>query len=233
MAGETRTTAPGPTEIGAWQNQIIKPGATVGGNTTSAGVAATANPNAVALYNMTRQERQQVALALKNAGYKVPTNGVFSDKLLNAYNTALAAAQTQAMQAGQPFDKNFFTGYLARETEANIAAGGAGGISKLVQTKIYTDADAKKIIDTVIQDQLGRKASADEVRKYTSMIQAAQKKSPTVTTYKTVGGVQTATTTGGINEQQYLLDRIAGTDEAKANKVLGFYETFMNALGRD
>ena len=208
---ETRTTAPGPTEVAAWQNQIIKPGATVGGNTTSAGVAATANPNAVALYNMTRQERQQVALALKNAGYKVPTSGTFSDKLLTAYNSALALAQSQAMQLGQPFDKNFFTGYLARETEATTAAGGggAGGISKVIQSRIYTDTDAKKLIDAVIQDQLGRKASADEVKKYTSMIQAAQKKAPVVTTYKTVGGVQTATTTGGINEQQYLLDMIS------------------------
>lgn len=229
---ETRTTAPGPTEIGAWQNQIIKPGATVGGSTTSAGVTATANPNAVALYNMTKQERQQVALALKNAGYKVPTNGAFSDSLLTAYNSALAAAQSQAMQLGQPFDKNFFTGYLARETEATTAAGGAGGVSKTIQSRVYTDSDAKKLIDAVIQDQLGRNASASEVKKYTSMIQAAQKKSPTVTTYKTVGGTTTATTTGGINEQQYLLDQIAGSDEAKANKALGFYETFMNALGR-
>jgi hypothetical protein len=35
----------------------------------------------------------------------------------------------------------------------------------------------------------------------------------------------------GLNEQQYLVDKISGTDEGKANKVLGFYETFMNALG--
>lgn len=224
--GDTRTTAPGPSDIAEWQKQIITPGATVNGTTS-----ATANPNAVALYNMTRAERQQVALALKNAGYNVQTSGAFSDKLLTAYNSALAQAQSQAMQLGQPFNKDFFTGYLARETEANVAAGGTG-VSKSIQSRIYTDTDAKRIIDAVIKDQLGRSATADEVKKYTNMIQAAQRKSPTVTTYKTVGGVQTAETTGGINEQQYLIDQIAGSDEAKANKTLGFYETFMNALGR-
>jgi len=34
-----------------------------------------------------------------------------------------------------------------------------------------------------------------------------------------------------MDEKQYLVDQISGTDEGKANKVLGFYETFMNALG--
>lgn len=222
------TSAPGASQVAEWQNQIIKSGATVQGN---AGTVA-ANPSAAALYNMSRQERQQLALVLKNAGYKVPTTGVFSDKLVNAYTTAITSAQSQALQIGQPFDQNFFTGYLARETEANAGAGAAKGPTKTVSTRVYNETDAKKLIDAVISDQLGRRASAEEVKKYTSMIQKAQKAAPTVTTYKTVGGVQTSQTTGGINEQQYLLDQIAGTDEAKANKVLGFYETFMNALGR-
>ena len=217
--------------IGNWQNQIIKPGATVGGNTTAGGLPATANKASVELYNMDKASRQQIAIALKNAGYKVPTTGGFSDALLGAYNNALAAAQSQAMMIGQPFDSTFFSGYLAREAQANLGTG-TTPITKQIQPRVYSDTDAKKLINAVIQDQLGRNASVDEVKKYTSMIQTAQRKSPIVTTYKTVGGTQTATTTGGINEQQYLIDQIAGSDEAKANKVLGFYETFMNALGR-
>lgn len=58
-----------------------------------------------------------------------------------------------------------------------------------------------------------------------------QKKASTVTNYSGSGANQTQITTSGINEQQYLVDKISGTDEGKANKVLGFYETFMNALG--
>lgn len=228
---DTFKNAPSPTEVGNWQNQIIKSGAVVDGNTTSGGVVATTNPTAVELYNMDRASRQQIALLLKNAGYKVPTSGSFSDSLLSAYNTAVSMAKSQAMQLGQPFDKDFFTGYMARETEANVGAG--GGPTTVVQTKVYNESDAKALINTIIRDQLGRQASKEEIKKYTSMIQAAQRKSPTVTIYDKSGGVQTQRTTGGINEQQYLLDKVAGTDEAKANRALGFYETFMNALGRD
>ena len=75
--------------------------------------------------------------------------------------------------------------------------------------------------------------SANRIQKYTKVIQKRQAKAPVTTTYTTTGGVTQSQTTGGFNEQQFLVDRIAGTDEAKANRVLGFYETFMNALGRD
>lgn len=229
MAGEKYTGAPGPSQVAGWQNQIIKPGATVSGNQPVGGT--TSNPAAVELYNMTRQERQQLALALKNAGYRVPTNGVFSDALVNAYTSINQAAQAQAMQLGQPYDKTFFTSYLARETAANVGTG-TSGVSKNIQTRVYTDTDAKKLINSVIRDQLGRDASAAEIARYTKDIQAKQAASPTVTTYSTTGGVTTSKTTGGINEQQYLIDKVAGTDESKANRVLGYYETFMNALGR-
>jgi hypothetical protein len=37
--------------------------------------------------------------------------------------------------------------------------------------------------------------------------------------------------TGGLDAEQYLIDKIAATDEARANKVLDLYSTFMNALG--
>jgi hypothetical protein len=62
------------------------------------------------------------------------------------------------------------------------------------------------------------------------MLKGIEGKASTVTTYGT-GSNQTQTTMAGLNEQQYLVDQISGTDEGKANKVLGFYETFMNALG--
>lgn len=222
-------SAPGPSEIGAWQKQIIPSGTTISGTQT---VSGTSNPVAVELYNMTRANRQQIAQALKNAGYRVPTNGLFSDKLLNAYQSASMAAQIQAQQLGQTFNSSYFTNYLINEGAANAAAGGPK-TGKNIQTRISTDLDAKALIDAVIRDQLGRAASADEIQKYTKVIQKRQAKAPVTTTYTTTDGVTQSQTTGGFNEQQFLVDRIAGTDEAKANRVLGFYETFMNALGRD
>ena len=118
---------------------------------------------------------------------------------------------------------------------AGILAGGKVGEDKgpsvVEDITAYTPESAKMLINSVIKDTLGRKATTAEITKYTSALKKIQQQAASTTTYKTVGGKQTRVTTPGINEQQYLVDQVSGTDEGRANKVLGFYETFMNALG--
>lgn len=234
------TNAPGPTEVAGWNNQIIPKGEVVVSGTPSTGFEATAgvgvNQYAQALYNMPQAQRATIAQSLKNAGYKgFPTNGLYSQALANAYSAALMAAQTSAMQLGQTFDDTYFTGYLTQEIAARNAlkGEGAGGPRVTEQLTVATEEQAKSLIDAVFKDQFGRSASDKEVARYTKALQKAQKKSPVVTTTTRQGGRTMVTTTGGVNATQYLLDRVSGTDEAKANKVLGFYETFMKALGAD
>ena len=86
------------------------------------------------------------------------------------------------------------------------------------------------LVNSIIQDTLGRKATAAEVKKYSAMLKAVEGKAASTTTYGK-GASQTQTTMTGLSEKQYLVDQIAGTDEAKANKALGFYSVFMEALG--
>ena len=219
-----------------YKTPIVPTGSTVSNTAVSGtagyqGVTATANQDAKILYDMSEPDRKILAQRLKNAGYKVAVTGKYSDKLLSAYSTASMKAALQSQMVGQAFTVGQ---YLDQETAARIAAGGAGGgggPSVRKETRISDDLTAKALIDAIFQDTLGRKASGKEILKYTSAIQKAQKTSPTVTTYATSGGVTSATTTGGFNEQQYLIDQIAGTDEAKSNQVLGYYKAFMNALG--
>lgn len=234
------TSAPGASEIATWNNQIIPKGETIVSGTPATGFQGTAgigvNPQAQALYNMSPRERAEIAQALKNAGYRgFPTNGLYNEALATAYSSALMAAQTSAMQLGQSFDQNFFTNFLGQEMAARAAMGeGTGGGPRITEQRtIATDEQAKAIIDAVFKDQFGRSASEKELKRYTTAIQKAQKKSPVVTTTTRVGGKTMVSTSGGVNATQYLLDKVAGTDEAKANKVLGFYETFMRALGQD
>jgi len=219
-----------------YKTPIVPTGSTVS-NTAVSGTGgyqsgvATANQDASILYNMPEADRKILAQRLKNAGYRVAVTGKYSDKLLSAYSTASMKAALQSQMVGQAFTVGQ---YLDQEAAAIIAAGGAGsggGPSVRKETRISDDLTAKALIDAIFQDTLGRKASGKEILKYTSAIQKAQKTSPTVTNYATSGGVTSATTTGGFNEQQYLIDQIAGTDEAKSNQVLGYYKAFMNALG--
>jgi hypothetical protein len=217
-----------------WKNQIIKNNTNISSNQAS-NVGAT-NPVAVELYNMDKRQRQQIAVALKSAGYRVPTSGVFSNKLLLSYNDALQTAQMQATQLGQPFSSQFFTNYLANEAEAYGAMGGAGrdGTSITEQESVITKANAKNIINKVFEDQLGRSASDAEIAKYTATFKEKAAAKPTVTTTTTAGKRTRIRTEPGFTTgraEQYLVDKIAQTDEAKAGEVLNYYQLFMKELG--
>jgi hypothetical protein len=215
-----------------YKSPIVPTGTTISNQAVS-GVAGyqsgtvTANQDASILYNMPESDRKILAQRLKNAGYKVAVSGKYSDKLLSAYSTAAMKAALQSQMVGQQFTVGQ---YLDQEAAARIAEG-SGGPSVRKETRISDQTTAKALIDAIFQDTLGRKASGKEILKYTKNLQAAQKAAPTITSYSTSGGTTSATTTGGINEQQYLIDQIAGTDEAKSNQVLGYYKAFMNALG--
>jgi hypothetical protein len=86
--------------------------------------------------------------------------------------------------------------------------------------RVYDSTTAQALITAVMQDQVGRGPSKAELKKYTQAVQRAQRTAPTTTI-----------TTGGINEQQFLINEIAGTDEARAQKVKSFYDVFKQAIG--
>jgi len=216
-----------------YKSPIVPTGSTISNTAISGvggykeGLTTTANADAALLYNLSEPDRKIIAQRLKNAGYKVAVSGKYSDKLLAAYSSASQKAALQSQLVGQAFTVGQ---YLDQEAAAKIAEGGSGP-SVRRETRISDSTTAKALIDAIFQDTLGRKASGKEILKYTKNLQAAQKAAPTVTTYSTSGGTTSATTTGGISEEKYLIDQIAGTDEAKSNQVLGYYKTFMDALG--
>ena len=216
-----------------WKNQVIKTNTTV--SSTQASGAGTASPVAVELYNMDKRSRQQIAVALKSAGYRVPTSGVFTDKLLGAYQTALQSAQLQAAQLGQPFSSTYFTNYLANEAAGYAASGvSKDGTSITEQESVITKANAKNIINKVFEDQLGRSATDAEIAKYTATFKEKAAAKPTITTTTTKGKRTKIKTEPGFTTgraEQYLVDKIAGTDEAKAGQVLDYYQSFMRKLG--
>lgn len=172
--------------------------------------------------------RMKIAQQLKDAGiYRGKVSGEFNNRFYNALIEAEKRRTELATVIDVPDRFEFIAG-LATEGD-----GGDGGPSVTESLTLITDEKAKTLIDAVIQDQLGRKANDAEIKRYTRLVQKAQKKSPTVTTTTRTGDRARVVTTGGFDAGQYLLDRVSGTDEGKANKVLGFYETFMRALGAD
>ena len=221
-------------EARTYQNQIIPSSSTISNTAVSGSqgyqsVGPVANKDATILFEMSESDRKILAQRLKNAGYKVSVSGKYSSKLLEAYSNASMATTLQ--NASLPNNQFTVGQYLDQEAAARIAEGSGDGPSVRKDVRISDASTARTLINAVLQDALGRGATKEELQRYTSALQKAQKTSPTVTTYSTAGDVTSATTTGGINEQQFLIQQIAGTDEAKANKVFGYYDAFKNALG--
>jgi hypothetical protein len=217
----------GPT----WQEQIIPSSATISNTSVSGGykaVGSVANEDAVTLYELPEPDRLSLAQRLKNAGYNVPVTGKYSSKLLEAYSNASMAT---ALQNQNIPGKNFTVSQYLDQEAAVRAAGGDGDFGVRKEVRIADELTAKTLINAVLKDALGRGATKEELKKYTSALQKAQKAAPTVTTTAKSGDVTSYSTTGGLDETQFLIQQIAGTDEAKANKVFSYYDAFKNAIG--
>ena len=178
--------------------------------------------------------RKALAQKLKSAGYY---RGTITSEATRDLREAYLEAQSELGEEnrnrltafgeeGQQDLDNIET-FLTRQSRGE----GAGGPKIRKDIRISNETEARTLINAVLQDAIGRGATKEELEKYTSALQKAQKASPTVTTYDRSGDVQTATVTPGINPEQFLIQEIAGTDEAKANKVFGYYDAFKNALG--
>ena len=215
-----------------WKNGYIPPTSTMSstnqdpysGFKTGNQGQATSDPTALAIYNMSDAERREVALLLKNAGVKVPTNGKYSEALVNAYVAAAQSAALQSARLGKPFTVRE---YLAQETAGIIGdTGAAGGPSVREDIRIWDPTKAAGTIQDIVSSLVGREATPQEVTLLAGKLKAAQEKAATRTQYVTKNGKTTARVTGGLDEQQFLIETIqkdkkfkTELDALKAKKV--------------
>lgn len=153
---------------------------------------------------------------LKAAGYyKGPITDKYNAKLQRALDNAEQDRLTIA--AVRPLERDVF---IQEQIGVNQSSG--SGATRTV-SYVSNPTEAKKLINDVIRATNHRDASAEEVNRLYKDLVKAQKSSPVV--------YGDTSQTGGLDAEQYLIDKVAQTDEARANKVMGFYNTFMNALG--
>ncbi len=194
-----------------WKNGYIPPASTMSSTTPDpyngfkAGAQGqpTTDPTAIDLYNMPVPDRKELAALLKKAGYNVPVSGKYSDKLANAYVTAAQATALQSAKLGKPFTVRE---YLIQESDPT--AGAAGGPSVREDIRIWDPTKAAGVIQDTISSLLGREATPEEVFALSNKLQKAQEKAATRTQYVTKGGKTTARVTGGLDEQQFLIETI-------------------------
>ena len=198
-----------------WKNGYVPPASTMSTTTpdpyggfqggTGAQGQVTTDPTAIAIYNMSDADRKQIALLLKNAGIKVPTTGKYSEKLVNAYVAASQSAALQSARLGKPFSVRE---YLVQEANGIIGTGAAGGPSVREDIQIWDPTKAAGAIQNVVSSLVDREATPQEVALLASKLKAAQEKAATRTQYVTKNGKTTAKVTGGLDEQQFLIETI-------------------------
>ena len=172
----------------------------------------------------------KISQQLKDANlYKGKITGKFDIKLYNAlalaskgYKSANLFAQKFQAPAIDPFT------YLEQIGMEGADTGGTDGATRTTtQTYITSPSQTAKLLDTVAEDLLGRKLTKEEKNKYTQLINAQQKKQPSVQT----AGEGFTSTRGGVDETQFITEQIGATAEAKTNRATDAYSVMMQELG--
>lgn len=175
----------------------------------------------------TPEQRLAIANDLKKAGF-------YTGKVSSKFNSQLVTAVTKA-EADIAVIKPFFTDVdritYYKEKASEAEAGGGSGEGKVTRQRyVSTEQTVSKTLDDIAQDLLGRKLTDKEKAKYAKRLIKEQNK-PTSDTVTTYTGSGMATTTGGLDEGQFLIEQISQTDEAKANRALKGYDIMLNMLG--
>lgn len=112
--------------------------------------------------------------------------------------------------------------------EDDEAGGGAGGgPTTTKQTYITSKSQTAKLANDVAVNILERELSRDEQAKIKKIVNAAQRKQPSVQT----SGKGFNTTQGGVDEQQLIKEELSKTAEAKTVRATDAYAIMMQEFG--
>ena len=195
-----------------WKGGSVPSGSTVSGatpdpyggfqNQFQQGSQGAVDPIAVEIYNMDSKQRKELAILLKNARFKVPTTGKYSESIVNAYIEAQQAAVLQSSRLGRDFTVRE---YLTQEATPSLGAGPAQP-SVREDIQIWNPTKIAAEVQDLSVKLLGREATPEEVAYIGNKLTTAQKKAATKTEYVTKAGKVTATVTGGLDEGQFLIE---------------------------
>jgi hypothetical protein len=107
------------------------------------------------------------------------------------------------------------------------AGEGAKGPKTNKQTYVTSASQTAKLLNTVAVDLLERDLTKAEQAKYLKMINAEQRKQPSV--QKSNNG--SSTTLGPVDEQQFIKEKLQATSEAKTVRATDAYAIMMQEFG--
>jgi hypothetical protein len=173
--------------------------------------------------------RLALAQRLKDAGI---WTGKVSSKFDIKYYTALAKLE-EKYQGQIALDKIIGTTTptarfdVLTDIIASGDSGDSGGPKTTKQTYVTSASQTAKLLNAVAVDLLERDLTKAEQAKYLKMINAEQRKQPSVQT----SGDGFTTTMGGVDEQQLITEKLQATSEAKNVRATDAYTVLMKEFG--
>jgi hypothetical protein len=108
-----------------------------------------------------------------------------------------------------------------------------GGSTTTTRTTTFSDTDFRALAQEVGRALYQRELSPKELKKLQPILEKAQRKTPEVTTTTpgADGSSDAVSRRTGLNSQQFLIEELAKTDEAKATQMVGFYDVYKQMMG--
>ena len=212
-----------------WKNSALpSTGSTISNTRTSGAYSGyaggqtdglvTINEDVVNLLNAPASQIKELADMLVSAGYLRKTTSKYNKTLGDAYVKAINEYNTERIVTGRP--GLTIGAFLQENAGVGTAGAKAKGPSTQKAVRVDDDTTANARVAKIFED-LGISATTKEIQAWSKKLQAEQKKNPVTTKYKTVNGVQTVDTTGGLDDDFWLTQNIskAFKSQIEANKL--------------
>jgi hypothetical protein len=152
----------------------------------------------------------------KNFGYKGQANGVWSIEFQNALTKA---AENRVTLPKSLQGKDLLTFIAAPTVDFKGTGTGTGGTGEPATTEyptIMSSTDSTKAINDAFESELGRAATADEMKQIKPLLADALSKNPMRYTTKVVNGKKVVTQTTGLDVATFLLSTMKKLPTIKA-----------------
>ena len=218
-------TYTGPDAARAQAQAMANPATQTSGSATSGEIAFDAFVKNIS--STSDAARLSLAQQLKDAGL---WTGKISSKFNIKYYTALAKLE-EKYQGQIAVDQIVGATVSAKRFDvlADLVEGGDGedGPKTTKQTYVTSASQTAKLLNAVAVDLLERDLTKAEQAKYLKMINAEQRKQPSVQT----SGKGFTTTLGGVDEEQFIKEKLQSTSEAKNVRATDAYTVLMKEFG--
>ena len=153
--------------------------------------------------------------------YKGPVNGKYTP----AFQKALDNAEESrlSISAIRPIGRDEFL-----QEQVSIGGSGTGTAKNVTQTYQINDTDADALINKIYQQATGYKPNAKQLAEAKRDLLKQEKLNPVKQSYDASGNL---VQTGGLNEEQYLSEKIGQTAPAQRSRATTANEILLGELG--